>query len=230
VKFSVVIATWNEGSQIASALKRLRQISQSSPLELIVVDGGSSDGTADLAREWADHVIELDKPNRGLQLDAGAKKAAGELLFFLRPDSQPPGNWQQALEHFWLASHPDKIAATAFSIDYGSGLSLRLTSRLTNAAVSVRGSVSGEHGLATTPEIYREAGGFPPLAYREDIVFSERLRRLGRVVLLKERIWPAARRLRRDGPTRALLENAWLNVRFKLGADPEQLWKRDAGL
>jgi len=230
VKVSVVIATWNEGSQIASSLKRLRQISQTSPLEVIVVDGGSNDGTAAAAREWADVVLEQEKPNRGLQLDAGAKKATGELLFFLRPDAQPPGSWQQALEHFWLASHPQKIAATAFSVDYGAGFPLRMASRLSNAAVSVRGAVGGDHGLATTPEIYREAGGYPPLAYREDVVFSQRLGRLGKVVLLKERIWPAARRLHRSGPLATAIEDAWLALRFKLGADPEKLWREDAGL
>lgn len=230
MKFSVVIATWNEGSQISSSLKRLRQISQTSPVEIIVVDGGSSDGTAELAREWADIVLEQEKPNRGAQLDAGAKKASGDLLLFLRPDAQPPGNWQQALEHFWLASHPQKIAATAFAIDYGAGPSLRLASRLTNASVSWRGAVSGDHGLATTPEIYREAGGYPPLAFYEDIVFSQRLGKLGRVVLLRDKIWPAARRLHRFGPLRAALGEAWLALRFKLGANPEELWKRDAGL
>jgi glycosyltransferase involved in cell wall biosynthesis len=230
VKFSVVMATWNEGAQIGSSLKRLRQISQHNPMELIVVDGGSDDKTAGRAREWADHVIEMPEPNRGLQLDAGAKKATGDLLFFLRADAQPPGSWQQALEHFWLASHSEKIAATAFSVDYGASFSLKLASRMANSSVAWRGAASGEHGLCTTPEIYRDAGGFPPLPYREDIVFCDRLTRLGKIVLLKDRIWPAGRRMHRAGALASALQDAWLTVRFKLGAKPEDLRKSDAGL
>ena len=229
MKFSVIVATWNEGTQISSALKRLRQISQNSPTEVIVVDGGSQDGTAENAKDWADQVLVAEKPNRGKQLDMGAKKATGELLFFLRPDTQPPGSWQQALEHFWLATHSAKVAATAFSVDYGTGFSLRLASRVSNSAVSWRGAVGGEHGLCTTPELYREAGGFPPIAYHEDIVFCDRLSRIGRLVLLPEKIWPAGRRMHRTSALSCAFKECWMTLRFKLGASPDELWRNDAG-
>ncbi len=225
MKFSVVVATWNEGAQIGSYLKRLRQISQSSPMEIIVVDGRSSDDTAAIARDWADHVISLDQTNRGLQLDAGAKKAAGDLLFFLRSDAQPPGNWQQALEHFWLANHAEKVAASVFTIDYGASLWFRLAARGANALVGWRGLATGDHGLCTTPELYRQSGGYPPFAYREDLAICERLSKLGKVVMLPDRIWPAARRLRQKGPVSCALSSAWLELRYKLGADPGELWR-----
>lgn len=225
MKFSVVIATWNEGAQIGSALKRLRQISQQSPMEVIVVDGGSTDDTAAQARAWADQVLELPAPNRGAQLHAGAQKATGELLFFLRPDSQPPGNWQQALEHFWLASHPRKVAASCFTVDYGAARAFRLAARFVNSMAGARGLATGDHGLCTTPELYRDAGGYPAYAYREDLSFCERLRRLGQLVMLPERIWPAARRMRHQGPVRCLAEHAWLELRYKLGSSPDTLWR-----
>lgn len=230
MKFSVVIPTWNEGAQIVSSLKRLRQISQASPLEIIVVDGGSTDGTAGLAREWADQVISLEQSNRGRQLDEGARKASGDLLFFLRPDCQPPESWQQALEHFWLASHPRKVAATAFAVDYGSALSLRLAARWANSRVAWRGSVLGDHGLCTTPDIYRESGGYPHYACLEDMAFCDKLSRLGEIALLPERIWPAARGMRRDGPFKTGLKHLWMRFRFKLGTSPDELWKSYGGL
>jgi len=230
MKFSVVIPTWNEGAQIASALKRLRQVSDSSPLEIIVVDGNSSDGTPELARAWADQVIVLPRSNRGEQLDAGAKKATGELLFFLRADCQPPDNWQQALEHFWLSARSRKVAATAFAVDYGSGLSLRLASRWANSRVALRGAALGEHGLCTTPEIYRDSGGYPHYACLEDLAFCERLSRFGSIVLMPERIWPAARSMRRDGVVVSGLRHMLLRARFKLGASPDDLWKTYGGL
>jgi rSAM/selenodomain-associated transferase 2 len=225
LKFSVVIATWNEGAQIGSALKRLRQISQQSPMEIIVVDGSSTDNTVAQARDWADHVLTHETPNRGAQLHAGAQKATGELLFFLRADSQPPGNWQQALEHFWLATHERKVAATCFTVDYGASRSYRLAAGLVNWAARARGMATGDHGLCTTPELYRDAGGYPAFAYREDLVLCERLQRLGQLVMLPERIWPAARRMHQLGPTKALAQHAWLELRYKLGASPETLWR-----
>ncbi|MBI3551331.1 MAG: glycosyltransferase [Elusimicrobia bacterium] len=230
MKFTVVIPTWNEDAQISSALKRLRQVSQQSPLEIIVVDGASTDATAAQAREWADQVLVLPRANRGEQLDAGARKASGDLVFFLRADCQPPDNWQQALEHFWLSTHAKKVAATAFTVDYGSGLALRLASRWANSRVSWRGAALGEHGLCTTPEIYRESGGYPHYACLEDLGFSERLAPLGGIVLMPERIWPAARGMRRDGPVKDGLRHLWLRLRFKLGASPDELWKAYGGL
>ncbi|MBI5630266.1 MAG: glycosyltransferase [Elusimicrobia bacterium] len=230
MKFSVVIAAVNEGVQIASSLKRLRQVSTSSALEIIVVDGGSDDGTAKLAAPWADQVVSQEKPNRGLQLDAGAKIATGDLLFFLRADSQPPENWQQALEHFWLSPHPRKVAATAFRVDYGSRRTLRWAAKLANAWAEARGLFSSEHGLCLTPEVYRASGGYPPLAFQEDHAFCKCLKKHGKMVLLKECLHPAARRLRRLGPLNSAASQAWLKLRYKLGASPESLWRSYNGL
>ena len=230
MKFSVVIPTWNEGAQIGSALKRLRQVSQSSPLEIILVDGNSTDDTVAQARDWADQVISLPNANRGEQFDAGAHKATGELLFFLRADCQPPDSWQQALEHFWLSASNRKVAATAFAVDYGSGFSMRLAARWSNSRVSLRGAAFGEHGLCTTPEIYKESGGYPHYACLEDMGFCERLQKIGRIVLMPERIWPAARRMRRDGPLMTGMRHLWLRARFSMGTSPDELWKTYGGL
>lgn len=218
MRFSVVIPTHNEGSQISSSLRRLREISKGDPVELLIVDGGSEDDTVEMARPWADHVLVLDKPNRGAQLDAGAKKAGGEFLFFLRADAQPPGNWQQALEHYWLTERPEKTAATIFSVDYGASLSFRLASALANASASLGGLPSGDHGYCTTPQIYSECGGFPPLAANEDLAFAQRLLKHGRIAVLPEKIWPAARRMHSAGALTCVLESCWEGLRFRLGA------------
>ncbi len=224
MKFSVVVAAHNEGPQISSALKRLRQISKTSPMELIVVDGGSDDATVAAAGDWADSVLTLDKPNRGAQWDAGAKAATGELLFFLRADAQPPGNWQQALEHFWLATQVDNVAAVGFSVNYGGDARLRLLSAWSNARVR-NGMIGADHGVCTTPEIYKAVGGFPAFPELEDLEFSRRLASRGRVHLLRDVIHAAARRLRAQGPVRYAARRLWLEGRYKLGAKPEDLFR-----
>lgn len=229
MKFSVIVAARNEGPQIGSSLKRLRQISQTSPMEVLVVDGGSDDGTVEAAREWADEVIALGKPNRGAQWHAGAEKATGDLLFFLRADAQPPGNWQQALEHFWLATPSGGLAASAFSVSYGTGLGLNALSMWSNARVR-SGLVSSDHGLCTTPEIYKAAGGFPQFPVLEDLEFSRRLSARGRIALLPERIRPAARHVHSGGPLSYMLRRLWLETRYKAGAKPEALQADAASL
>ncbi|MFI5362987.1 MAG: glycosyltransferase [Elusimicrobiota bacterium] len=224
MKFTVIVAAHNEGPQIGSALKRLRQISKTSPMELIVVDGGSDDGTVAAANDWADSVIRRDAPNRGAQWDAGARTATGDLLFFLRADAQPPGNWQQALERFWLATPVENVAAVGFSVNYGAGAGLRLLSAWSNARVR-GGMIGADHGLCTTPEIYAAAGGFPPFPELEDLEFSRRLAARGRVQLLPEVIHAAARRLRSQGPLRYAVRRFWLESRYRLGAKPEDLFR-----
>lgn len=222
MKFSVIVAAHNEGPQIGSSLKRLRQISQTSPMEVIVVDGGSDDGTIDAAREWADEVFAHPRANRGAQWHAGAEKATGDLLFFLRADSQPPGNWQQALEHFWLATPLARLAATAFSVEYGSSFGLRALSAWSNGRVR-QGLVSSDHGICTTPDIYRSTGGFPEFPVLEDLEFSRRLAVKGRIALLPERLRPAARHVHSIGPLSYLARRAWIETRYKMGAKPEDL-------
>jgi glycosyltransferase involved in cell wall biosynthesis len=220
MKFSVVIAARNEGPQIVSTLKRLHHVSTTNPMEVLVVDGGSDDGTADAARDWADEVIVLDSSNRGAQWDAGARKATGDLLLFLRADAQPPGQWQHALEHFWLTKPVERVAATAFKVDYGAGFGLRALSTWSNARV--RSGVAGaDHGICTTPEIYAAVGGFPPFAELEDYEFSRRLSARGRIALLPEVMHAAARRMRMQGPFSYAARRFWIETRYRLGAAPE---------
>lgn len=229
MKFSVIVAAYNEGPQIGSSLKRLRQISQTSPMEILVIDGGSDDGTVDAAREWADDVMDIGKPNRGAQWHAGAEKATGDIFFFLRADAQPPGNWQQALEHFWLATPTEGLAATAFSVSYGAGAGLTALSMWSNARVR-SGLASSDHGLCTTPEIYKAVGGFPAFPILEGLEFSRRLCARGRIALLPERLRPAARHVHSIGPLAYIARQIWLEARYKMGATPEDIFASAANL
>jgi glycosyltransferase involved in cell wall biosynthesis len=225
MKFSVIIATHNEGYHIGSFLKRLRQISRPEPLELIVVDGGSEDDTADQARAWADQVLVHQRPNRGEQLHLGAQKAAGNMLLFLSGDAQLPGNWRQALEHFWLAPALGQVAATVFTVEFGASRTFRLASWLVNTEARWRGLADLRHGLCTTADIYRHSGGFPPVPCLEGRAFCARLRPLGRIAVLPERVWPSASRLHRYGLLGCLRRRLWLELRLQLGAAPERLWQ-----
>lgn len=229
MKFSVIIPTWNEGRQIAQALRRLREVSDNTRMELILVDGGSTDATVEEARRWVDKLEMLREPNRGAQLHAGTRYATGELFFFLHADAQPPKNWQERLEQFWLTDHPRKPAATVFSVDYGSRRGSRLAAWARNARPGFSGVAGGDGGFCTTREIYAACGGFPEIPLMEDLVFSRRLGTQGEIVVLPERILVGAGRIQRYGPLRIALHNAWLRTCFALGVSPQTLWKHYHG-
>lgn len=225
MKFSVIIPTWNEGRTLAASLRRLREITHYDNLELIIADGGSTDNTRDVAARWTDRVINTRMPNRGAQMHAGAGTATGDLLFFLHADTQPPGNWQEVLEQFWLASHSSVPSATVFSVDYGSHWNYRLVAWGQNTRVDWRQIAYGDAGFCTSRENYDACGGIPEIPLLEDVVFSQRLKKLGPIVRLPSLIRPGARRLYKAGPLRNAMKNFWIRLRFSMGASPESLWR-----
>ena len=226
MRFSVIIPTWNEGPRIARALKRLREISDEARMEIILVDGGSTDKTVAAARDWADQLLVQEKPNRGAQLHAGARVATGDLLFFLHADTQPPGRWQEHLEKAWLGAQKEPLAATVFSIDYGPGATYRLVAAGQNWRARWLGLAYGDQGICVSHEVYAKSGGFPEIPLMEDVEFCRRLSKLGRIVVLPDLIRPAVTRLQRSGPLANMLFNQWILLRHALGADPAALWER----
>lgn len=226
MRFSVIIPTWNEGPQIGPSLKRLREISDEKHMEVILVDGGSTDNTVEAARDFVDQLRVLEKPNRGAQLHAGAKLATGDLLFFLHADTQPPGNWQERLEKIWLTAHPQPLAATVFSVDYGNRFPYTMIAGGQNWRARFLGLAYGDQGFCVSKDVYVKCGGFPEIPLMEDVEFCRRLRKLGVIAVLPEHIRPAARRLRRWGAITNTLYNQWILLRYLLGGDPAQLWER----
>ena len=226
MRFSVIIPTWNEGPQIAPALRRLREISDQAHMEIILVDGGSTDNTVAAARDWADQVRVLDKPNRGAQLHAGAALATGDLFFFLHADVLPPSNWQERLEKTWLGLQERRLAATVFTVDYGRDWSFRLVAAGQNLRARWFGLASGDQGFCVSADVYAKSGGFPEIPLMEDVEFCRRLSKIGDLVVLPDLIRPSARRLKRSGALGNSLFNHWLVLRYMLGADPAALWER----
>ena len=226
MNFSVIVPTWHEGTPIGHALKRLREISDESHLEIILVDGGSTDKTVEAARGWVDQIRVLERPNRGAQLHAGAQAAKGDLLFFLHADTQPPAHWQERLEKFWLKGRKHPLAATVFSVDYGNSWAYRMVAAGQNWRARNLGIAYGDQGFCVSAENYAKSGGFPQIPLMEDVEFSKRLAKIGSIEVLPDLIRPSARRLRRYGPVLNTIYNQWTFMRYALGADPAKLWER----
>ncbi|MFQ5653757.1 MAG: glycosyltransferase, partial [Planctomycetota bacterium] len=119
-RISVVVPVLEEAEEIRGFLDRMRA---GGPHEIIVADGGSSDGTIELAREGADRVI-VEPGGLALQLNRGAAAATGDVLLFPYADTRLPDGWPEAIDRVLTRSG---VAGGAFRFRLaGSGLRYRL--------------------------------------------------------------------------------------------------------
>jgi rSAM/selenodomain-associated transferase 2 len=216
VSISVVIPTLNEEAYIAETLTLLRQ---HRPREIIVVDGGSTDATCQRTAE-ADLLIH-SSPGRAEQMNRGAEHASGDILLFLHADCSLETGALQEVERC-LGGR--KIAAGCFTMKVReSGLFYRLIDSCATARFRLTGLAYGDQGLFLRRELFARLGGFPPVRFMEDLLFSRRLRRHGRMVVIPKRILVSPRRWQRAGLMRQTLRNWTLTALAASGIDPDRL-------
>jgi rSAM/selenodomain-associated transferase 2 len=213
---SIVIPTWNEAACIARTIRDLRT---QGPGEIIVVDGGSSDATPDLATQ-ADRVL-VSEPGRAAQMNAGAAAARGDILLFLHADCRlEPG----ALDAVAAALARRAILAGCFSMCVEApGIGFRVIDACATARVRFTGIAYGDQGLCMRRRDFVRLGGFPPLRFMEDVFFSRRIAERGRVVVLRERIYVSPRRWQKVGLVRQTLRNWTLTALAAAGVSPDRL-------
>ena len=218
---SVIIPTFNEEKSIKQVLQRLSQ--ETTSHEIIIVDGGSSDKTVELASSSA--KIILSEKGRGIQLNEGAKRAKGEILFFLHGDCLiEPGTLlevERATEKF------SGGCLTQAILD--SSLFFRFIEWTGNIRARVYKIFYGDQGIFVRKDVFLKLRGFKSLALFEDIEFSRRLRRKDRSVVLSKHIYTSSRRWRRQGILKTTLKNRLLLTLFYLRFPVSLLskWYRD---
>ncbi len=217
MKISVIIPTLNEVEGIGASLDSI--IKQHGEFEIIVVDGGSVDGTADVCRSYA-RVISCER-GRAVQMNTGARSACGEVLLFLHADSLLSRN---ALAKLRNALVDPRVIGGTFTLRFDSQkFLLRLISFFTR--FRFRFFHYGDQGIFVRRTIFEEVGGFREIPIMEDVDFLQRLRRTGRVTLIKQPVTTSARRFLRHGIIRQQLLDIILVVRYLLGISPEKLSK-----
>ena len=217
-KLSIIMPVLDEAANIEAALAALAPY-RARGVEIIVVDGGSSDGTADLARPLADRVIAAAR-GRSLQMNAGAATAQGDVLLFLHADTRLPENADRLLL--------DGLARSGrswghFNVRIDGGGLLRVVAATMNLRSRLTGIATGDQAMFVARAAFESVGGFPPIALMEDVALSARLRRIGRPCALRARATTSARRWRTHGTLRTVLLMWRLRLRFFLGADPAKL-------
>jgi rSAM/selenodomain-associated transferase 2 len=210
---SVVILALNEEPFVASAVRSVRD-----DAEVIVVDGGSADGTGAEAAAAGATVIASER-GRGAQLAAGARAAGGEWLVFLHADTRLEAGWADALRTL-----PPRVVGGAFRFALDPS---RPAYRWLEAGVALRCRLFrlpyGDQGLFARREAYSRIGGFRPLPLMEDVDFVRRLRRAGPLAFPAVRAFTSARRFERRGMLATSLRNLWLLGLYSAGQTPARL-------
>jgi rSAM/selenodomain-associated transferase 2 len=213
---SVIIPTLNEAERIAETIVSLRS---QSPREIIVADGGSSDETVERAHA-ADVVIRAPR-GRAAQMNAGAAQARGENLLFLHADCTLGEGAIAAADR--VLAH-QRIIAGCFTMRVAaSGIAFRCINAAATARVRLTGIAYGDQGLFLRRADFERLGGFPPLRFMEDVFFSRKLVREGRIVVLPQPIHVSPRRWQRAGIVRQTLRNWMLTALAMVGVSPDRL-------
>jgi len=216
-KISVIIPTFNEAPTVRSAIASARA---SSGVEVIVVDGGSSDETVELAKSKDVKVIESEK-GRACQMNAGAAAATGDFLLFLHADTRLPAGFK---DHVIQAlAHPG-AGAGAFELGIDAQ---RRGLRTVEHAVNWRSRhlelPYGDQAFFLKAELFHEMGGFPNIPIMEDFEFVRRLRLQGRVAIVPARVATSGRRWLDLGIIRTTLINQTVVVAYYLGISPVRI-------
>jgi rSAM/selenodomain-associated transferase 2 len=220
---SVIIPALDEEVSLPETIRSARDAGAD---EVIVVDGGSGDGTLGIARLLAD-IAQSQPAGRASQMNAGARVASGEILLFLHADTRlPDGSLEAVREAVRKGGFLGGAFSVRLGISPGASFSMRAILRLTGRMINVRSRIfrayTGDQGFFARREVFDAIGGFPEIPLMEDVAFSRSLTRRGKTLLLPIRITTSGRRWESIGPLRTILLMWGLRLAHLLGMPPER--------
>ncbi len=222
MKISIIMPVLNEGGSLRGAINALRHLRVNGH-EILVVDGGSTDGTPAIANALADKALTSPR-GRALQMNAGARAAQGDLLLFLHADTLlPPGADHLIIEGLKQAGRGwgrfNVRLAGRHPLLRVIGFTMNWRSRLT-------GIMTGDQAIFVRRDWFERVGGYPEIALMEDIAISKRLKREGPPLCLRQKVLTSSRYWRKHGIVRTIVTMWRLRLAYFLGADPVHLARR----
>jgi rSAM/selenodomain-associated transferase 2 len=218
-KLSIIMPVLDEGEGIAAALDALSDM-RALGTEVLVVDGGSRDATIQRARLRADRVISAQR-GRAQQMNAGAQKAAGDMLLFLHADTRLPAD----ADHLVLNGLERSGRAWGrFDVRIAGGHPLLpAIGRLMSLRSRITGIATGDQAIFVRRGAFDAAGGFAAIPLMEDIALCKRLKRVSRPLCLRECVITSGRRWEKHGVWRTILLMWRLRLAYFFGVDPKRL-------
>ncbi|MEX5215046.1 MAG: TIGR04283 family arsenosugar biosynthesis glycosyltransferase [Nitrospiraceae bacterium] len=225
---SVVMPVLNESRALAVTLPHTLSLGFD---ELIIVDGGSADGTVEQARAAAEQrpphrrvpsVAIITAPaGRATQMNAGATVAQGEVLLFLHADTLLPND---ARRQIMKTLDDPAVVAGRFDVRFDRDTPLsRIIARLMNVRSRRTGMITGDQALFVRTSTFHALGGFASIPLMEDLQLSRRLKQAGKVTALRAQVVTSYRRWAHCGPIRTIVRMWSIRFLYWLGVSPDRL-------
>ncbi len=211
IRVSVIVPVLNEAANLRACLDSA--FAAGGEVDVTVVDGGSADESLDIARAAAATVLSSSVAGRAHQLNLGASRSHGNVLLFLHADTVLPPGWLAALKG--ALSHDARVVGGGFRRRFAHPSAfLRFTCWLAGWRVRWWGCLLGDQAMFARRTAFAAVGGFPAIKIFEDMEFSLRVRKLGRIVLLPPCVLSSGRRFGRRGALRQTLSDFDLTMRY----------------
>ncbi len=216
---SIIIPALNEAGQIAATLQPLQTL-RGRGHEVIVVDGGSSDATVEVATPLADRVLSAP-PGRASQQAVGVSAVRHGLLWLLHADTAVPPNSDALIR---AALERDRRGWGHFNVRLsGRRRMFRVIEWFINRRSCLTGVATGDQGIFVQRDWLAQIGGIPQLPLMEDVALSKRLRRMGRGACIPVPLVTSSRRWEEHGVWRTIVLMWGLRLGYVLGVSPQRL-------
>ncbi len=243
---SIIIPTYNEAGNIGELLDELLseltgvagagiaiENGIKNCLEIVVVDGGSSDRTPAIVSNYVEsYPVQLivTSPGRAAQMNQGAKVAQGEILLFLHADSRLPKDFIELVNQVFQETPeqgntpPNPYIAGAFELEITGDLpGLRLVEKLVNCRSHLFQLPYGDQAIFLKAATFQQLGGFPDLPIMEDFQLIRQLQKLGKIAIVPVPVKTSPRRWQKLGVWQTTIINQLVIFGFFLGIPPEKI-------
>jgi rSAM/selenodomain-associated transferase 2 len=223
---SIIVPCRNDAAALHRTLDWLTGLAEISSAEVIVAAAGDPLGTTRAAAGRA-RVLWPGGSTRAALMNAGARDARGDIIFFLHADSFPPPAALALIRG--ALSDPDVVGGAFAHRFVEPGWSLRAISWINRVRYRLTRHYYGDQGIFVRADVFRRMGGYRDMALMEDLDLMRRLKREGRTALVRTPLRTSARRFIARGPWRTFLFIVWLLALETLRLDPQRHAERWRG-
>lgn len=215
VGVSIIVPLLNEQAVVPSLIEQLASLAAE---QIVIVDGGSIDGTAELLRAAGYQVVE-STAGRARQMNAGAQLATQSMLLFLHADTQLPTNYKSevARANVW----------GRFDVKFSSSSkAMKIVAFFINLRSRISGVATGDQAIFVDRDAFNAISGFPDFPIMEDIALCKRLRHFHRPYSSRAKVTTSARRWEQNGVAATIIKMWYFRLAYFFGIPPSKLKQR----